>query len=71
MAGKYILKELDFEYFYACSKAIKHLHYLSELGSASGPEGRRVIAGMGRAELEDKHISLLDENHVRTSLYSC
>ena len=35
-------------------------------GVAGGPQSRRIVSGLGRAELEDKHLSLLDENHVRS-----
>ena len=30
-----------------------------------GPQERRIVASLGRAELEDRHVSLLEENHVR------
>ena len=29
-----------------------------------GPQSRRAVASLGRAELEDRHMSLLEENHV-------
>ena len=35
------------------------------IGGAGSPQSRRVVAGMGRAELEDKQLGLLEENHVR------
>ena len=37
-----------------------------DMGGAGGPQSRRIVSGLGRAELEDKHLSLLDENHVRS-----
>lgn len=39
-----------------------------EVGSAGGPWSRRVVAAMERAELEDKHLGLMDENHVRQTV---
>lgn len=35
------------------------------VGAVGGAPSLKVVAGMGRAELEDKHVSLLEENHVR------
>ena len=29
-----------------------------------GPQSRRAVASLGRDELEDRHMSLLEENHV-------
>ena len=43
-------------------------YYVSEVGSVVGPQYRRIVAGMGRAELEDRHFSLMEENHVRLYL---
>lgn len=40
-----------------------------EVGSAGGPWSRRVVAAMERAELEDKHLGLMDENHVGQFVY--
>jgi hypothetical protein len=37
---------------------------MADMGGAGGPQSRRIVSGLGRAELEDKHLSLLDENHL-------
>ena len=61
----------------ALARSIRHvrvrltvcMHYFAaviDMSGVGGPQSRRIVSGLGRAELEDKHLSLLDENHVRS-----
>ena len=50
----------------ACTSAkLRDCGCVWSTAEVGGLQSRRAVASLGRAELEDRHISLLEENHVR------